>query len=66
VLEAALACARRIAALPRQAVEDTRKVINLHMQRAVTATIDFALTAEYRSFDSAELRATLDRQLSKG
>jgi enoyl-CoA hydratase len=66
VLDAALGCARRIAALPRQAVEDTRRTINLHMQRAVLATIDYALGAEYRSFDSAELRANLDRQLSKG
>ncbi|HWC36861.1 MAG TPA: enoyl-CoA hydratase-related protein [Mycobacteriales bacterium] len=65
VLEQALACAKKIAALPKQAVEDTRRVMNLHMQRAVTATIDYALTAEYRSFDSAELRANLDR-MSKG
>ena len=61
VMGAALACARKIAALPRQAVEDTRRVVNLHLQRAVLATIDFALTAENRSFDSAELRTNLDR-----
>jgi enoyl-CoA hydratase/carnithine racemase len=60
VLSSALACARRIAALPRQAVEDTRRVLNLHLERAVLATIDFALSAESRSFDSAELRENLD------
>jgi enoyl-CoA hydratase len=65
VMDEAMACARRIAKLPRQAVEDTRRVINLHMQRAVVATIDYALSAENRSFDSPELRATLDRALSK-
>jgi enoyl-CoA hydratase/carnithine racemase len=65
VFEAAIACARKIAALPAQAVEDTRRVMNLHLQRAVLATIDYALTAENRSFDSAELRANLDRLLSK-
>jgi enoyl-CoA hydratase/carnithine racemase len=65
VMDAALACARKIAALPKQAVEDTRRVMNLHLQRAVTATIDYALTAEYRSFDSAELRATLDRMAKR-
>lgn len=65
VMERALACARQIAALPRQAVEDTRKVINLHMERAVLATIDFALSAEYRSFDSPELRANIDRFLHR-
>ncbi len=65
VFEAALGCAKKIASLPPQAVEDTRRVMNLHMQRAVVATIDYALTAENRSFDSAELRANLDRMLKK-
>ena len=65
VLDAALACAQRIAALPQGAVEDTKRVINLHMERAVLATLDFALTAEHRSFDSPELRANLDRLLPR-
>ena len=47
VMEEALACAKKIAKLPKQAVEDTRRVMNLHMQRAVTATIDYALTAVF-------------------
>ena len=66
VLEQALACAHRIAKLPKQATEDTKRILNLHLQRAVLATIDFALTAEDRSFTSPELRANLDRLLSKG
>jgi enoyl-CoA hydratase/carnithine racemase len=61
----ALACARRIAKLPQQAVEDTRRVVNLHLERAVLATIDFALTAEDRSFRSPELRANLGRVLRR-
>lgn len=65
VLEQALACARRIAALPRRAVEDTKRILNLHMERAVLATLDFALTAEDRSFRSPELRANLDRLLAR-
>ncbi len=65
VLDAAVACAQRIAALPQGAVEDTKRVINLHMERAVLATIDYALTAEHRSFDSPELRANLDRLLPR-
>jgi enoyl-CoA hydratase/carnithine racemase len=64
VLDDALACARRIAQLPRGAVEDTKRILNLHLERAALATLDFALSAEHRSFDSPELRATLDRLLS--
>jgi enoyl-CoA hydratase/carnithine racemase len=65
VMGAALDCARRIARLPQQAVEDTRRVMNLHLERAVLATLDFALGAEGRSFDSPDLRANLDRLRSR-
>ena len=61
VLEQALACAAKIAKLPRQASEDTKRILNLHLERAVLATLDFALAAEERSFGSAELRANLDK-----
>jgi enoyl-CoA hydratase/carnithine racemase len=65
VLDQALACARRIAELPRRAAEDTKRIQNKHLARAVLATLDFALTAEDRSFTSPELRAELDRLLSR-
>ena len=65
VVDAALACAHRIATLPRRATEDTKRILNLHLERAVLATLDFALTAEERSFTSPELRANLDRMLSR-
>jgi enoyl-CoA hydratase len=65
VLEQALACARRIAELPQRAAEDTKRILNLHLERAVLATLDFALTAEDRSFTSREMRANLDRLLSR-
>ena len=66
VLDQALDCARRIAKLPRQALEDTKRVLNLHLERAVLATLDYALSAEDRSFTSPELRSTLDRLLERG
>ena len=59
----AVACAHRIARLPRGAVEDTKRILNLHLERAVVATLDFALSAEDRSFTSPEFRANLDRLL---
>jgi hypothetical protein len=64
VVNDAVACAHRIAKLPRRAVEDTKRILNLHLERAVLATLDFALSAEDRSFVSPELRANLDRLLS--
>jgi enoyl-CoA hydratase/carnithine racemase len=65
VLQEALAAARKIAALPRQAVEATKRVLNLHLERAVLATIDFAMASETESFDTADLRANVDRFLGR-
>ena len=60
VLEQAMACAQRIARLPKGAVEDTKRVVNLQLERAVLASLDFALSAEDRSFTTPELRGNLD------
>lgn len=65
VLSEAMACAHRISRLPRRAVEDTKRILNLHLERAVLATLDFALSAEDRSFVSPELRANIDTFLSR-
>lgn len=61
VLDQAMACARKIAALPQRAAEDTKRILNMQLERAVLSTLDFALTAEDRSFSSPEVRANLDR-----
>ena len=66
VLEQAMACARKIARLPKGAVEDTKRVINIQLERAVLASLDFALSAEDRSFTTPELRANIERLRSKG
>ena len=65
VMEQAMGCARRIAALPKGAVEDTKRVVNIQMERAVLAALDFALSAEDRSFTSPELRSNIDRMLKR-
>ena len=65
VLAAALAAAHKIAALPQQAVEATKRVLNLHVERAVLATIDFAMAAETRVVRHARLRANVDRFLKR-
>jgi enoyl-CoA hydratase/carnithine racemase len=65
VVEAATAAAHKIAKLPRQAVEATKRVLNLHVERSVLATIDFAMAAETESFDMPELRANVDRFLGR-
>jgi enoyl-CoA hydratase/carnithine racemase len=65
VLSEALTTAHKIAALPQQAVEATKRVLNVHLERAILATIDFALAAENESFDTPELRANVERFLKR-
>ncbi|MGH9092975.1 MAG: enoyl-CoA hydratase/isomerase family protein, partial [Acidimicrobiales bacterium] len=66
VLAEALACAHRIAALPARAVQDTKRVLNMHLERAVAGALEDALAAEDRSFVSPEVRANLDRLRAAG
>jgi enoyl-CoA hydratase len=65
VLEQAMACAERLASLPQGAVEDTKRVLNIQMERAVLSVLDFALSAENKSFTTPELRANVDRMLRR-
>ena len=65
VMDQAMACAKKIARLPKGAVEDTKRVINIQLERAVLASLDFALSAEDRSFTTPELHANLERMRKK-
>ena len=65
VLAAAVACAQKIAALPARAAQDTKRILNIHLERAVLSALDFAFAAEDRSFVSPELRANIDRLRKK-
>jgi enoyl-CoA hydratase len=60
-LAEAVTCAARVAGLPRQAVESTKRLLNLHLERAVLATLDFASTAEDQSFQTDDFRAAIAR-----
>ena len=66
VFEEAMACAQRIAKLPRQATQDTLRALNLHLERAVLGALDFAFSAEERSFTAPETRERLDQMRKRG
>lgn len=46
----------KIASQPRQAVESTKRLLNMHLERAILATLDFATTAEELTFQSEDFR----------
>ena len=55
----AIACAKKIMELPQQAVESTKRVLNIHLERAVLASLDYALSAESQSFLTEDFRANV-------
>lgn len=57
----AVACAKRIMELPRQAVESTKRMLNIHIERAVLAALDFANAAEEQSFQTDDFREIVTR-----
>jgi enoyl-CoA hydratase len=60
LMAAALTLAERLAAQPRQAAQDTKRAMNLHIQRASFGVLDMALASESESFTSAEHRQRVE------
>jgi enoyl-CoA hydratase len=64
-LNEALKMAERLLQVPHQALLDTKRAMNMHLERAVLNVIDYALITEERSFTSDDTRAFLDRNMAK-
>jgi len=57
LMDEALTLARKLAALPPQAVQDTKVVLNQHLRMAAVTSLGFGLAAESQSHDTPEYRA---------
>lgn len=66
VLAEAMKLAERLAGLPPQAVQSTKRALNLHVERAMSGILEYALAAEYHSFDMPEHQAVVEGFLAKG
>ncbi len=56
LLPAAIAFAQRLSEKPQQALQETKRALNLHMQAAIALVAPFALSAEAESFGTTEVR----------
>jgi enoyl-CoA hydratase len=70
LLPDAIALAERFAAQPPQAIRSTKRALNLHLSRAISGILEFALAEEFMSFDTPEHQAIvhgfLERSAAKG
>lgn len=65
VLSTALDFAKRLAAKPRQAVRDTKRALNIHLQTAADAVLPFAMAAEEATFALDDVREVAESFLAK-
>src|SRR5207248_9064040 len=58
LMKEAMALAERLAAQPPQAVQETKRALNIHMQAAIALVAPFALSAEAESFATDDIKRT--------
>jgi enoyl-CoA hydratase len=61
LVQEATAVAHRLAELPAQAVQDTKRALNLHLKQAADGILDFSLAAESESFTTPDVAAAVAR-----
>ncbi|HVU72892.1 MAG TPA: enoyl-CoA hydratase/isomerase family protein [Mycobacteriales bacterium] len=64
-LDEAVALATRLAQMPPQALRTTKRAVNIHLRRAIEGILDYALEAEYHSFDTPEHQAAVNGFLAR-
>lgn len=60
LMEEAIALATRIGNKPQQALEETKRAVNLHLQQAALTVAPFACAAEQESFSTDDIRKTIE------
>lgn len=60
LLVEAVALAQRLADKPRQAIQETKRALNLHLQAAIAMVAPFALSAEAESFATDDVRRSVE------
>jgi enoyl-CoA hydratase/carnithine racemase len=65
LMSEAVALAHRLAAQPVQAIQETKRALNLHLQQAISLVAPFALAMESESFGTEDLRQTVEKFTAK-
>ncbi|MGE2727374.1 enoyl-CoA hydratase/isomerase family protein [Mycolicibacterium pulveris] len=64
-LAEAITCAKKLIELPQQAVEATKRLMNLQLEKSVLASLDYANLAEYVSFGTSDFNKIVDGLIDK-
>jgi enoyl-CoA hydratase len=66
LMSRAMAFAQKLAALPPQAVQDTKVLLNQHLRASAVATLGMGIAAESQSHDTIEYRAIAEGFINAG
>ena len=61
----AMKVAHRLGELPARAVQDTKRTLNLHVQRAITGILEYGISAETECFTTPEHREAIERFIKR-
>lgn len=61
LMKEAVALAHRLAAQPPQALQETKRALNMHLQAAIAMVAPFALSAEAESFGTDDVRKAIEK-----
>lgn len=64
-LDEAMTLARELAELPAQALQDTKRALNLHLERAFTGVLEYGISAETEAMNGADHLERVKRFLEK-
>ena len=63
--DTAIPGAKELIELPQQAVEATKRLMNVQLEKSVMASLDYANLAEYVSFGTADFNRIVDGLIAK-
>jgi enoyl-CoA hydratase len=61
----AMRLAEKLSALSPRAVQDTKRALNLHIERAINGILEFGISAETECFTTPEHRAAIERYIDR-
>lgn len=64
-LDKAMSLARELAELPAQALQDTKRALNLHLERAFSGVLEYAISAETEAMNSTDHLERVKRLLER-
>lgn len=64
-LAEAIACAKKMLELPQQAVEATKRLLNIGLERSVLEALNYANLAEHQSFGTVDFNRIVDGLIAK-